>query len=253
MAGQRLSVSSLSHYGCVRDGYRRAVTHADDWTFLRTDAVNNGTAPTRRLRCGREWEWPGCGFRIMAMHFNTIVLLFLLATLALFARIWVPWGAGVAGNLVRQESLSVLGRLRMHGPAAIAIWLAAVICLVLGWVGPYTVLTVTALFVLLFALPVSYTLTSQGIGVGWTPFRRWTEFGGVARRPGGVRLQGVAGAPPMIVWLPGGREDDDFVLLLRQLVRGSYKGQLGPEAGMPTSAASGASPGTIGIAGVGGS
>ncbi len=188
------------------------------------------------------------------MHFNSLVVIFMMVTLALFARVWVPWGAGVSGNLVRQEPLSILARLRMHGPAAIAIWVAAVVCLALGWIGPYTVLTVTGLLALLFVLPVSYTLTSQGIRAGWTPFRRWTEFGGVARRPGGVRLQGVAGAPPLTVWLPGGREDDDFVLLLRQLMRGSYKGQLGPEAGVSAnSTASGASPGTIGIAGVGGS
>jgi hypothetical protein len=190
----------------------------------------------------------------MAMHFNSVVLVFMLATLALFTRVWVPWGAGVSGNRVRQAPLSALARLRMHGPAALAIWGAAVVCLALGWVGPYTVLSVTGLLALLFALPVGYTLTSQGIRAGWTPFRRWTEFGGVARRPGGVRLQGVAGAPPLTVWLPGGREDDDFVLLLRQLVRGSYKGQLGPEEGMPaTSTTSSASPGTIGIAGVSGS
>lgn len=188
------------------------------------------------------------------MHFNSVVLIFMVATLALFARVWVPWGAGVTGNLVRQEPLSILARLRMHGPAALAVWVAAVVALILGWIGPYTVLAVTGLLALLFALPVTYTLTSQGIRAGWTPFRRWTEFGGVVRRPGGVRLQGVAGASPLTVWLPGGREDDDFVLLLRQLVRGSYKGQLGPEAGMPTaSTASGASPGTIGIAGAGGS
>jgi len=188
------------------------------------------------------------------MHFNSVVLIFMMVTLALFARVWVPWGDGASGNLVRQEPLSVLGRLRMHGPAAIATWVAAVFCLALGWIGPYTVLSVTGLLALLFALPVNYTLTSQGIRAGWTPFRRWTEFGGVARGRGGVRLQGVAGASPLTVWLPGGREDDDFVLLLRQLVRGSYKGQLGPEAGTPAAnTASGASPGTIGIAGVGGS
>jgi hypothetical protein len=78
---------------------------------------------------------------------------------------------------------------------------------------------------------MTYTLTSQGMRPGKTPFRRWTEFGGVARRRGGVRLQGVAGARSQSVWLSGGREDDEFVLLLRQLLRGSYKGHLGPEAG----------------------
>jgi hypothetical protein len=72
-------------------------------------------------------------------------------------------------------------------------------------------------------------------------------------RGGAVRLQGVAGARPLTIWLSGGRDDDDFVLLLRQLVRGSYKGQLGPEAGAPLPApASSAGSGPIGMAGAGG-
>ena len=50
--------------------------------------------------------------------------------------------------------------------------------------------------------------------------RRWTEFGGVTRRRGGVRLQGVAGARGTTIWLSGNRDDDETVLLLRQLVRG---------------------------------
>ena len=130
----------------------------------------------------------------------------------------------------------------------------AIAALVLGWIDPLTVAAVIALLALLLALPVRYTLTSQGIRAGWTPFRRWTEFGGVARRRGGVRLQGVAGARPLTVWLSGGRDDDDFVLLLRQLVRGSYKGHLGPEAGNPVMGGSpGAAPTTIGIVGAGGS
>ena len=57
------------------------------------------------------------------MHFNTVVLIFIMVTLAPFARVWVPWGERASGNLVRQEPLSVLGRLRMHGPAAISVWI----------------------------------------------------------------------------------------------------------------------------------
>lgn len=66
----------------------------------------------------------------------------------------------------------------------------------------------------------------------------------MARRRGGVRLQGVAGARPQMIWLSGGRDDDEFVLLLRQLVRGSYKGSFGPEAAPAVDplAAPGASP-----------
>jgi len=187
------------------------------------------------------------------MNVNAFTLTLIAVTLALFSRVWAPWGERASGNLVGRETLSVLGRLRMHGPAVVLVFVTSLVLLIMGKIGPLTVLLVMALLALLLALPVRYTMTSQGIRAAWTPFRRWTEFGGVARRRGGVRLQGVAGARPLMVWLSGGRDDDEFVLLLRQLVRGSYKGQLGPEAGMPApEAVPSSSAGPIGIAGAGG-
>jgi hypothetical protein len=181
---------------------------------------------------------------------NPFALILLIATLALYARVWLPWGERASGNLVRRESLSLFGRLRMHGPGISVTLTGAAIALLLGLVESWLVLLTAALLAILPVVPMRYTLTAQGIQPGWTPFRRWTEFGGVARRPGGVRLQGVAGARPLTVWLSGDRDDDAFVHLLRQLVRGSYKGQLGTETVSPIA---GATPGTIHIVGVGGS
>jgi hypothetical protein len=187
------------------------------------------------------------------MNVNTLELILIAVSLGLYFRVWVPWGERASGNLVSRETLSVLGKLHMHAPAVALILILSVVLLALGKIGPLTVLLVTALLAVLLVLPVRYTMTSRGIRAAWTPFRRWTEFGGVARRPGGVRLQGVAGARPLTVWLSGGRDDDEFVLLLRQLVRGSYKGRLGPEAGVPINeAAPSTGPGPIGIAGAGG-
>jgi hypothetical protein len=189
----------------------------------------------------------------MNMNVNAIALILLAVTLALYVRVWVPWGERASGNLVGRETLSVLGRLRMHGPSVGLVFIASVVLLALGRIGALTFLLVTALLTLLLALPMRYTMTSRGIRAAWTPFRRWTEFGGVSRRRGGVRLQGVAGARPLTVWLSGGRDDDEFVLLLRQLVRGSYKGRLGPEARMPVpEAVPSSSAGPIRIAGAGG-
>jgi hypothetical protein len=195
------------------------------------------------------------GLRIadMNMNVNIVALIVIAATLALFTRVWVPWGECASGNLISRQTLSLFGRLRMQGPPAATIFLISAVLLAFGKIGPLTFLLVTGLLALLLALPVRYTMTSQGIRSAWTPFRRWTEFGGVARRSGGVRLQGVAGARPLSVWLSGGRDDDDFVLLLRQLVRGSYKGQIGPEAGTAVGhAVASPGPGPIGMAGAGG-
>jgi hypothetical protein len=181
---------------------------------------------------------------------NSIELILLVIIITLYLRLWRPWGERPSGNLVRRASLSLFGRLRMHGVPATLVLAASITAALAGAIAWWTVAGVAASVALLLALPVRYTLTSDGIRAGGTPFRRWTEFGGVVRRPGGVRLQGVAGARPLTVWLSGGRDDDEFVLLLRQLVRGSYKGQLAPEAAL---APAGAAPGTIQIVGAGGS
>jgi hypothetical protein len=185
---------------------------------------------------------------------NGIALILIIATLALFARVWVPWGEPASGNLVRQETLSFFGRLRMHGPAALLVLGVATAALIARAIALTNYLVVVGLLLVLLALPMRYTLTTRGIRAGWKPFRRWTEFGGVARRRGGVMLQGVAGARPQTVWLSGDRDDDDFVLLLRQLVRGSYQGHLGPpaEAAVNEALPAASGPGPMGIAGAGG-
>lgn len=180
-------------------------------------------------------------------------LMLIIAAGALYTRVWLPWGEKASGNIVRVESLSLFGRLRMHGPHVGLLCLVAILSALLGWVNPIVALLAMIMAAGVIVLPVRYTVTTTGIRSGGTPFRRWTEFGGVARRPGGVRLQGVAGARPQTIWLSGGRDDDDFVLLLRQLVRGSYKGFMGPDAALaPDTLPTAPGPGPIGIAGAGG-
>ncbi len=180
-------------------------------------------------------------------------LILIIAAGALYTRVWLPWGERASGNVVRMESLSLFGRLRMHGPHVAALCVVAILSALLRWVNPIVALLAMVIAVSVIFMPVHYTLTSTGIRSGGTPFRRWTEFGGVARRSGGVRLQGVAGARPQTIWLSGGRDDDEFVLLLRQLVRGSYKGFMGPEAAQaPDAMAAAPGSGPIGIAGAGG-
>ena len=158
------------------------------------------------------------------------VILVVTAVAILLGRVWVPWARAPRGTLVRRVRLALLGRLRFHGAPVVAVLTVAVPGWALGLVPPAPLALTGIAIAALIALPVRYTLTTEGIALGRTPFRRWTEFGGVMRRRGGVRLQGVAGARGMTVWLSGSRDDDEFVLLLRQLVRGSYKGEVWPIA-----------------------
>ncbi|HEU5433616.1 MAG TPA: hypothetical protein VFU81_18255 [Thermomicrobiales bacterium] len=147
-----------------------------------------------------------------------------LIVLWMTTNVWLPWGGRSRGVVVWAVPLSLLARLRLFGRAA-SIGLALVVVGArLGWIDSPIALALAVALLAVPALPNRYVLTTEGIGLGHAAFRRWTEFGGVSRRPGGIRLGGVAGGRGMTVWLAGGRDDDAFVLLVRRLLRGSYKG-----------------------------
>jgi hypothetical protein len=148
-----------------------------------------------------------------------------LIVLWMLAHVWLPWGGRTRGVVVWATPLSLLARLRLFGRAASLGLAAVVVGARFGWIDLPVALALTAMLLIVPALPNRYVLTTEGIGLGHAAFRRWTEFGGVSRRPGGIRLGGIAGGRGMTVWLSGGREDDAFVLLVRRLLRGSYKGQ----------------------------
>jgi hypothetical protein len=155
-----------------------------------------------------------------------LILLVCLPLLAL--RLYRPWSRRPGGILVRRAPLPLLARLRLHRRPAMVVLTAGAAGLVAGRVHLWSLGIAAVVLAALIAVPVAYTLTDEAIALGRTAPRRWTEFGGVGRRPGGARLQGIAGARGMTVWLSDSRGDDEFVLLLRRLVRGSYKGEIGP-------------------------
>ncbi|MCC6315282.1 MAG: hypothetical protein IT337_14855 [Thermomicrobiales bacterium] len=153
------------------------------------------------------------------------------ALLLLVAQVYRPWEQAPPKHVLHRERLLTLARLRLFGRQVALLLAAAIAGWRLGWTNEAALAVVVIGGAALLALPTSYTLTAQSIRLGRGESRRWTEFGGVARRPGGVRLQGVAGNRSMNIWLGGGHHDDEFVLLLRRLVRGSYQGRTEPETG----------------------
>lgn len=157
----------------------------------------------------------------------------LLAALALYiASLVRPWRIRERGPVIRREAVTLLGRMRMLWRPLLLLVLLATAGWWAGLVSGWAVVALVVGSLAFLAMPVSYTLTPEGIRLGRQPLRRWTEFAGVARRRWSVRLQGIGGGAGrgMTVWLSGDREDDEFVLLLRQLVRGSYQGWIDPDA-----------------------
>jgi hypothetical protein len=152
----------------------------------------------------------------------TVLAIFIVIS---WLRVGRPSRRSVSGAVVLHAGMPLLARIRMHLVPCTVVLSVSLLLLTfsdLPWWGP---LAAIGSNLGLVALPTRYTLTTSGIRVGWTPFRRWTEFAGVARAPGGARLQGVAGSRDKRVWLSGSRGDDEFLQMLRRMIRTAYQGR----------------------------
>jgi hypothetical protein len=141
-----------------------------------------------------------------------------------WARLIRPGANRLQGSTLLEVSLPLLARIRMHLiPAVLALGIG--LYLVYRQELPLWTLAIPIVSdLLLIAIPVKYTITDQGIRLGLGSFRRWTEFAGVRRAPGGARLQGMQRQPGFHIWLSGSRGDDEFLQFLRLTIRNAYKG-----------------------------
>ncbi len=156
---------------------------------------------------------------------SPFLLLLPLGFVIAVARIVRPAPRREPGQHVLTFPLPLLARARLH-TVPVALMLAfALTSLAIGAAPLWVVLATIAALGGLVAWPLSYELSTAGISLGHTELRRWTEFAGVVRAPGGVRLQGSAGGRGFRIWLSGSRGDDEFVLLLRQMIKGAYQGR----------------------------
>lgn len=134
----------------------------------------------------------------------------------------------VEGAVIRIMPIPLLARIKRHA-LHIAVTLIVTCALIVADLASSWWLLVAMLSALgLLAISQDYTVTTSGIRVGNGNFRRWTEFAGVYRSPAGAKLQTIGRGRDLPIWLAGSRDDDEFVYLLRRLVRDSYKGKTEP-------------------------
>lgn len=143
-------------------------------------------------------------------------------------QVYRPGGGRPRGEILRQIRLPLWARLRLHSlwllGAAILVGLAAAPQIAIGVVP----MAIVALGIAaLAALPVHYTITTEGIHVGRTPIQRWTQFAGLSARGGWIFLQPVVGGSGLLVRSPGGADGEALMAELRGLVRRSYQGESG--------------------------
>ena len=128
------------------------------------------------------------------------------------------------GTPIGVMTLPLLARVYMHAvPTGISL-VTAMILAVTGYISWLWVFAPIISAALLVSIPIRYTLSEKGIRRSFGAFRRWTEFAGVERSAGGARLKPLPQTRPGRVWLSGSRGDDEFLQLLRILIRNAYKG-----------------------------
>lgn len=138
----------------------------------------------------------------------------------------VGWTIGsTEGEVIARVPLPILARCKMLFLPTVMGLIVYAIGVAMDRIHWWLIVPLGAVFVAMIALPFSYVLTTAGIRMGRGQFRRWTEFAGVARAPGGAILQAGANGHSYPIFLGGNREDDDFVHTLRSLVRDAYKGK----------------------------
>lgn len=129
------------------------------------------------------------------------------------------------GTTLGTMPVPLLARVYMHVIPIVISVIAAIAAVVSGVLPWWVILVAIASGAILVALPVRYTLTDTGIKRTFSAFRRWTEFAGVERAPGGAWLKPLRKTRPAHIWLSGSRGDDEFLQLLRTLIRNAYQGR----------------------------
>ena len=132
----------------------------------------------------------------------------------------------IEGVLVCERTIPLLARIKRHGLPHAVVTATTVAFVIAGLASAWWLLVTLGSFLVILAMPQKYVVTTSGIRTGRGSFRRWTEFAGVYRSKAGARLQTLSRGPDVPIWLSGDLGDDEFVHLLRTLVRDSYKGKL---------------------------
>jgi hypothetical protein len=134
----------------------------------------------------------------------------------------------IEGTVIQITPITLLARIKRHAVTNFVTLVVTLSLVLADMASPLWLVAAVISAVGILSFPQVYTVTTRGIRVGRGNFHRWTEFAGVYRSRAGASLQSIRRRPDLPIWLSGSRDDDEFVHLLRTLVRDSYKGKTTP-------------------------
>ncbi len=137
----------------------------------------------------------------------------------MLARVYQPWVERPHDAVIPAYKVPLRARIRLQRFNAYAFVGLILFASVNSWLSAPFELFAIALGLTVLLLPIRYTLTSEGVVLGRTSVRRWTEFSGMELKPGRVRLKGADDWRDMEVWLPRSGEDEAVIAQLRRRIK----------------------------------
>jgi hypothetical protein len=116
-----------------------------------------------------------------------LLIALLLMTMFSKAR---PWSKNsITGKLIKTVPMNFWQRARYHRSSLLALGTALIFGLATGWLPMYLAGMVSIFSLGILWIPMQYTFTTKGVGIGEASFRTWDEFTGVKRQPAQIVLQ----------------------------------------------------------------
>jgi hypothetical protein len=118
--------------------------------------------------------------------FSFLLLILLLTSMMAKAKPWRKLEK--PGKTLKTLPMGLWARIQIHRSALLAIGFALAFGLSAGWMQPSLGFIIGAFTVVMLFLPMQYTLTSEGVALGESNFRAWSEFSGMRALKGQVVL-----------------------------------------------------------------
>ena len=115
-------------------------------------------------------------------------LLIALLLMNMFAKARPRIKESMPGKKLKTLPMSLLSRFQLQRSSLLALLMGVVFGIATGWLPASTAGLVVALALLTILLPMQYTFTTQGVGLGAGIFYPWNEFSGFVAKQQSLAL-----------------------------------------------------------------
>lgn len=126
---------------------------------------------------------------------STLLMVFLLMSMMAKARPLI--GLNMPGKTLQTIPLGPVSKLQMYRSSLLALLTGCVFGVTAGWLPLNIAEMIGALTFVILIMPMRYTLTTKGIGVGNVVFRPWNEFSGFSMRKSSLELASLDSLGPI--------------------------------------------------------